>query len=380
MARQLAGQEAVSSAMEEAGLGWFPAVPIQITAGGDIGYDDNAALASVGQGSVFTRENVVLTYARPGGRTQLSLIGVGRFSQFFDLNTDDKNGNVTLSLTHDFSSRLFFYANVYAAYATEPDFKSDVGPENLRADHFDTNDIFALTYSWLPRLNTVTSFTLRRVKYSNSSVGAQQDRLENTIAQEISYSLTRRTKLVADYRYEWIDYDTAPTDSTTHYVLAGFDHRLTEHLAIHLRGGESFRSLENNGHSDGPYFEGSLDYSSSNHWLSWTTSYGFEAPNAADIAIRKTLRTGFVLTYLLTSRISSTAAVYYHHDENEGPPATGSSSVGAQDTVDFQLGLSYTINKRLSLHVNYNHTSQSALQSAPGYSRNSYSAGLTYTY
>ena len=46
----------------------------------------------------------------------------------------------------------------------------------------------------------------------------------------------------------------------------------------------------------------------------------------------------------------------------------------------FLLGFSYTINKRLALHVNYNHTSQSSLGSTPGYSRNSYSAGLTYTY
>jgi len=70
------------------------------------------------------------------------LIGVGRFGQFFDLGTDDKNGNVTWSITHNSSTRLSFYTNVYAAYETEPDLKSDVGPENMRADHFNTIDIF----------------------------------------------------------------------------------------------------------------------------------------------------------------------------------------------------------------------------------------------
>src|SRR5215468_8053192 len=69
-------QEALTSASEAAGLGWLPAVPLQITAGLDTGYDDNVTLVSNGQGSVFTRENVVLTYARPTERTQFSLIGV----------------------------------------------------------------------------------------------------------------------------------------------------------------------------------------------------------------------------------------------------------------------------------------------------------------
>src|SRR5438309_10825695 len=111
-------QDAVGAASEAAGLGWLPAVPIQITAGVDIGYDDhvNASTptsSSSGQKSFFARENLILTYVRPTERTQLSLIGVGRFEQFFDLGTDDKNGNITLSLTHTHSTRLSFYASVY---------------------------------------------------------------------------------------------------------------------------------------------------------------------------------------------------------------------------------------------------------------------------
>src|SRR6266480_7497935 len=70
-------QEALTSASEAAGLGWLPAVPVQITAGLDMGYDDNVTLQPSGEGSIFTRENVVLTYARPGERTQFFVVGVG---------------------------------------------------------------------------------------------------------------------------------------------------------------------------------------------------------------------------------------------------------------------------------------------------------------
>src|SRR5262249_24193898 len=93
-------QSTVGSTSEEAGVGWLLGVPIQITAGLDIGYDDHvtgstATTSSSGQSSFFAGENLVLTYVRPMERTQVSLIGVGRFRQFFDLGTDDQSGNAT---------------------------------------------------------------------------------------------------------------------------------------------------------------------------------------------------------------------------------------------------------------------------------------------
>jgi hypothetical protein len=300
---------------------------------------------------------------------------------------DDTSGNVTLSLTHNFSSRLSFYASVYGTYQNEPNFQSNVGPQNVRAPFFDTVDIFALTYHWLLRFSTVTSYTFERVQYfSSSNVNSQngvqnalaQNRVQNTFSEDFQFSLTSRTVLVGEYRFEAIDYDTAPTNnSTTNFVLAGVNHNLTEHLIVHVRGGESFRSLENDGTMASPYFEGALTYVRSNHSLNWTASYGFESPTATGATTTKTLRTGLNLTYDLTSRISSTAGVYYHHDDNQG---SGTSSVGSQDSFDLLLGLRYTINKRFTLHADYNHTTLGSLGTTPGYSRNSYSAGLSYTY
>ena len=379
-------QEALSSASEAAGLGWLPAVPVQITAGVDMGYDDNVTLSSSGQGSVFTRENVVLTYARPSERTQVSLIGVGRFSQYFDVSgLNETAGNVTLSLTHNFSSRLSFYASVYGTYQNQPNFQSNIGPQNVVSPFFDTVDIFALTYHWSSRLSLVTSYTFERVQYFSSSNGNSQNGVQNTLAQnrvqntfseEFQFNLTSRTVVVGEYRYETINYDTAPLNSTTNFVLAGVNHNLTEHLIVHVRAGESFRSLENAGNSALPYFESSVDYARSNHSLNWVTSYGFESPTAVGATTTKTLRTGLNLNYNLTSRLSSTTGVYYHHDENQG----GAGSTGTQDSLQLTLGLRYTVNRRLALHIDYQHDSTSSLGSTPGYSRNRYSAGLSYTY
>lgn len=371
-------------------------VPLEITAGVDMGYDDHvigsnatASTSSSGQSSFFARENVVLSYNRQKERTELRLVAVGRFSQFFDVGTDDKDVNVTFSLTHNFSTRLSFYASIYAAYQTEPNFQSNVGPENVRAPHFDTNDIFSVTYHWLPRVSTVTSYTFERVKYEQSSstttttaVGAAQDRFQNTLAESLHFSLTSRTSLTAEYRFEVIDYDTAPRDATIHFALAGLDHHLTEHLTINVLGGPSFRFFKNDGSTINPYAQVKLGYQGSNHSLTWVTSYGVEQPSETLAAGATTLRTGLNATYRLTSRINSRAAVYYNHSDNQGTSGTGSA--GSQDALQFTLGLTYTIKKHFALHVDYEYSSLSSAGAQGGtqggYSRNRYFAGLNYTY
>ncbi len=378
-ATETRAQQTAASTFEQVGLGWLPAVPLQITAGVDTGYDDNVTLSSSPKSSWFAAENVVLTYDRPGERTQFSLVGVGRFTQNFDVTgQNEKSGNVTLDLTHNFSTRLSFYASIYAAYQNEPNFQSNVGPQNVRANFFNTRDIFSLTYRYSSRLTSVTSYTFERVKYDQPSIGDTQNRVDSTLGEQLVFNLTSRTGLVGEYRYETITYDTAPTDSTTHFILGGVNHNLTEHLIVHLRAGESFRSLENDGNSASPYFESSVGYVSSNHSMNWVTSYGFESPTAAGVMITKTWRTGLNLNYNLTSRLSSVAGVFFHHDENQGGSGTGLS--GSQNSLDLNLGLRYTVNKHFTLHLDYNHTEQSSIGPNTGYSRNRYSGGVTYTY
>jgi hypothetical protein len=391
------GQYAVGSTSEEAGVSWFPSVPLQITAGVDIGYDDhvigsNAAANSSSQSSFFAKENLVLTYDRPGERTEFSLLAIGRLTQFFDVGTDDKDFSVTASFTHNFTTRLSFNAEIYAAYQTEPNFQSNIGPTNVRAPHFDTNDIFSLTYRWLPRLSTVTSYTFQRIMYESSSlssspslaaIGAAQDRFQHTLAERVQFSLTSRTSLTGEYRFEVIDYDTAnDRDATIHFALAGLDHSLTENLSINVLGGPSFRFFKDDGSTINPYAQVTIDYQGSNHSLAWTTTYGVEQPSQTVAAGATTLRTGLTLAYDLTSRINLNAGAFYHHEENQAERGgtVVNTSTGAQDSLHFTLRLKYTINKHFALHGNYEYTNQGSSGGSSGYSRNHYFAGLTYTY
>jgi hypothetical protein len=383
----------LSSTSEAAGAGGGSYVPLEITTGVDLGYDDhvigsNGGSNSNSPSSFFAKENLVLTYDRPGEQTEVRLLAVGRLTQYFDVGTDDKDVNLTASLTHNFTTRLSFNAEIYGAYQTEPDFQSNIGPTNVRAPHFNTKDIFSLTYHWLPRLSSVTSYMFERVKYESSSlstsaIGVGQDRFQNTLAESLQFSLTRRTSLTGSYRFEVINYDTAPSrDATIHFALAGVDHHLTEHLLINLLGGPSFRFFKNDGSSINPYAQVKIDYQGSNHSLGWITTYGVEQPSQTLAAGTTTLRTGLNLTYDLTSRINLKAGMYYSHEANQAG-TTGtvvSTSTGSQDALQFKLGLKYTINKHFAFHANYEYTNQGSSGGTSGYSRNRYFAGVTYRY
>src|SRR5437762_13980358 len=83
-------------------------VPLEITAGVTLGFDNNVLGSNTttggsGRGSFSVRENLVLTYDRFAEPTEVHLIGVGRFTQFPDVGSDDKDLSLTLGFTHNFS-------------------------------------------------------------------------------------------------------------------------------------------------------------------------------------------------------------------------------------------------------------------------------------
>ena len=107
----------------------MPAIPLEITAGVDFGYDDhvigsNAAANSSGQSSFFAKENLVLTYDRPGEQTEVSLLAVGRFTQYFDVGTDDKDGTslrrLRITSRHGFPSTPTFTALIRPSLISNP--------------------------------------------------------------------------------------------------------------------------------------------------------------------------------------------------------------------------------------------------------------------
>src|SRR5262249_13889279 len=145
-----------------------------------------------------------------------------------------------------------------------------------------------------PRFSTATNYTIDALNYDNDTRGHAEDRVENTFGNEFRFLLVPTTTLVAEYRFELVSYlHLSGHDSTTHYLLAGLDHEFTPRLLGSLRAGAQFREYDQLPNRNEPYVEATVTYASGKRSkVTWTTRYGLEEPDFAEVKSRTTFRTG----------------------------------------------------------------------------------------
>jgi Putative beta-barrel porin 2 len=383
---------------ESSGPNVISSLPFHFSVFAHGGYDDNVLNGSTSstttEGSLLTQDGGTLTYKTPGNNPAVNLQTGGDITHYFDISsgkTDDYNAYGDFNLAEPVSKRLEIDAKVHLAYRTEPTFSANIGVENQRANYFETADTLSLAYQWLQRLSTVTTDTFTRVTYESSALGSFFDRYSNTIGESLRFSLIpQRTVLVGEYRFEIERYDSFSTlNSTIHYALVGIEESFNPQLRASIRGGLSFQEFQHAGSATDPYVDGSLTYSGAHHSsLTLNTVYSVEAPNSQTAFRRTTYRTGMVLSYGVSERISGQISGYYHHDTNEGFTG-GVSPIGvatpgfSQDTFDVTVGLQYAVRRFLSVDLSFEHSEVSSgqsVQSFSDYSRNRVWGGITLIY
>jgi hypothetical protein len=376
------------------GLGFLGRLPINFSVSVSEGYDDNPNIENNGgmsgpaATSPFTTGTVYVSYGLPSERTTLSLRMGGEFTHYSNPSVglnDSTNVYADLYLIHNLSERFQVTSTLDIAYGSEPDFRSDVGVENVRANFWNTTGAASATYSLTQRTSLAANASYQRVKYDDFSIGFYEDHSTETFGGSIRYNLLPETTLVGDYEFEMDDYDTFPRDSTSHTISAGIDEQLAPHLKVGGRGGITLISFIGTSQQIDPNADLTVSYSGvhgSN--ITWITSYGVEQPNSPMAQSRLTLRTGLNLSYTWWDYVSTTVALYYHHDENQGFAADqGPAMAGpdfSEDTIDISLAAHYTFRQRFSVDLTWQHSGVMSGEAGGSYSRNSYSAGLSYTY
>lgn len=381
-----AGFSPGSSKGEDSGTGNFAGPPFLISVSVRGGYDDNVNTTRINrQESWFTNAGVSLAYTFGSPRTRLDLSAGGGVTYYVeDVNGDDYDTNfyLSLSLVHKATPRLTVSAVAYATYQEEPDFSLALGLNRRSGNFFFTRDKVTVSYLWTPRFSTATSYTLGVVRYDNSSVGFFEDRIENTVGNEFRFLLWPTTTLVGEYRFQIVSYDDIPRDSTTHFVLAGFDHSFSPRLDMSFRGGAEFRDYDNNGDLSSPYFEGTLNYAlGKDTTIAWTNRYAIEESDVLLNQSRRTFRTGLRLKHDFTPRITSMLGAYYEHDEYDGinTPMVVSSPFD-EDAFDIALTVRYAVTRYFAIEAGYNHTEVLSDVFLREYSRNRYFAGVNLTF
>ena len=401
-----------SSTTNNVGIGTFSRLPFNISASVYGGYDDNPNTAPAGfpqQSSAFVSANVGVDLKLETPRTTLDLTSTWGFIYYFDLSNNalDPNINLTLNLTHKLTPRLTLGVTSTTVYQTEPDFQYGLGTNRRNGNYFYTTDQFSASYVWVPRFSTVTTYSLTLVKYDDASVGLFEDRVENTIGNQFRFLILPTTNLVGEYRFQAINYQhegdvTSPPgitpvqrldrDSTTHFLLGGFDHAFNPRLSATFRGGIEFRDYYDSttGEKNSPYFESTVTYLlGKDTSLQWYTRYGIEEGDVTFNPTRKTFRTGLQAKHNLTARIQASISLYYDHDDYaEGPPqpnpnpppATVSSPSFTEDAFYVDLSVRYAVTRYLGMAIGYDHSEVSSGQPFRDYSRNRVYGGVNVAF
>lgn len=371
------------------GVGNFSPSRFHVTASVREGYDDNVYATTINPvSSFFTEGSLQLDYNFGSPRTtfNLELIAGGTyyynrpFGQQYDVNDA-----LSLGLVHHATPRLTLSATSYVTYQSEPDFfNNQLGINRVGGNFFFTSDKFSAAFQWAPRFSTVTSYTLAAIHYDESQIGAFEDRFDHTFGNEFRYLVIPTTAAVAEYRYEFVDYETAQLNSNTHFFLAGFDHSFDPHFNMSLRGGVEFREFDedNFGERTSPYGEVTVNYAGAHHSsVSFNARYGLEEPDVPNTASRTTFRTGLTVGYGIAPRFTVTGSVFYEHDDNES--LTGPGFFVPQfdeDLLDIGIGLRYEINRVFALLGGYDHTEDFSDIYFRQYSRNRYYVGASLAF
>lgn len=366
--------------------GIFGRKPFVLTLSVREGYDSNVFTTSNDPiDSWYTNWAAGIAYAFGGSRLQLSANLGGGVTYYYQRPGDkvDFNGVLGLSATYLATPRLTLSMTTSTAYLSQPDLTIVGGTNRQDGDYFYTDTTFSAAYQWTEVISTVTSYNFTAFYYVDENLNENQGRISQTVAQSVRWLWKPKTTLVAEYRINPVTYFDADLNQLSNFFLVGFDQVFNPRFFWNLRVGAqvNFNNNPFDGESVyvGPYMESTLTYSLAKATsLSWNMRYGTEASGLDNVTQRQTFRTGLVLNHAFTPRIAATFAMNYqcnYYDQADVIPSF------TENIVDFSAGLTFRINRWVSLQAGYQFTIDVAPEyTGRDYTRNVVFAGANFTF
>lgn len=356
--------------------------PLTFTLGANGGYDrlnyksEKSGLEDID--SFFVQGTLGAIYSEADPQTPWSVgADFGVLNYLDDTAGADEtyyNARVAFNIVHQASKRLRLANNFYATYEVEPDYAIGASTSLRNGQYFYGYENFAVSYAWSERMSTTTSYTLDGIRYDDDDLARTEDRLSHIIAQQFSYSLNRNTKLVGD-RYRVTDYDTAPNDYTSHYILAGIDHAWSERTSGSFRGGAELYQSDRVDET-APYFEVGVDHATSKKTsVHFYGSIGFDGAELGDYDSRYAYRTGVTANHRVTDRLALNGGLHYVYSDYEGNGDTTKNVTEQQ--VHASAGLAYRLWNKVSMDAQYSYTLLNSDDVLREYDRNRVSLGLS---
>jgi hypothetical protein len=209
------------------------------------------------------------------------------------------------------------------------------------------------------KIGVVAKYRFINLAYDSASLSADLDRSENLLGLEVNYAYLPETKLVAEYRYQTVGYDTDASfkDKTSHYFMGGFDYNPGKQLLVSGRAGLENRERESGSDTTAPYIELSSRYTyTEGSYLAVGYSYSFEEPSDVDRFTDNQVNRLFAnVQHQLSGAFTASGSLTYEPSQLQGRPGpTGSVDI-EETTTRLGLALSWRPNKNWTLTGTYDY-------------------------
>jgi len=219
-------------------------------------------------------------------------------------------------------------------------------------------------------------------RYDNASLAANLDHAEDLFGLEANFAVLPQTKLVAEYRYQIIDYNTGGSlkDKTSNFFMGGVDYNPGESLLVSGRAGFEDRHRDSASNTVAPYVELSSRYSyAEGSFLAAGYTYTFEEPSDVTRFTDSQVNRFFVnLQHRLSGTFTASGSLTYEPSRLQGRP--GVQVDIDETTTRFGLGLSWQPTKNWTVTGTFDHDEVNSDDPSRGQNRDRYgvSARLTF--
>lgn len=382
-------------------------LPLEWSLGLNATWDDNVNPTAIGIGaneSAFSLNPYVgLAFVSISPQSTLSVYARLGAIYYIDqpaaIGSDDLYPQVRLGVdwTHRFTERLRFTSRNFAAYELEPDYAYGFATSRQADAYFYWGTDNAIGYRWTERLATYTGFGIEGLDYDD--VVANQDRTIFKLFHQFRYQLTPQSVLTLDYRYTQTDGDGFASDSSSHYVLLGIEHRFSPNTIIVAKAGAQFRESDAalGSSTTSPFVEIAFRTDVNDQFtLRSFVRYGIEDYDTTrtvatgtglglyDFDDRRTLRFGIRGTYEFSPRLSVFAGADYvpaNFDDGRlvaviapGPTATAAGL--SEDLLNLYAGFTIRFTERIYGSLSYNFTDSDSDFFGQSYDRNRVNVGV----
>jgi len=313
------------------------------------GYNSNVNASPTDPvGSLYTSIAAGADYEFGSPRLQLALSLDAALAFYYNNNQLQNDGlfpTITLGISADYKAlpQLDLSFQTTTALLSQPNFGSGGGgPSSYAGDFVSSATTLAATYRWLPKFQTVTSYS-PLLYYYLQPVGDDFSYFDQTLGQQFLFLWKPTTQLVAEYRFNLRNYfDLTDYNSLGNYALLGFNHTLNPRATATFRIGAEQRLSQNpvaggTYNYIGPFGELTFLYAIGKQTsISLTSRYGTTGTGIADYSLNQQFLLGLSASHRFGRRLTLGAFANFQNNHYAQPG-------GEIDGVDLTPSFSYNV-------------------------------------